>query len=118
MPTGRGPKGGPESSELVPVLRPEPVTRITSPEANGFAAQLGSYGSEALAKQGWVDISVRFQSELSNAPARVTSGKHPKKGTVYRLNVSGLASRADADALCAKLKRKGQACIPVVLPPG
>lgn len=121
MPTGRGPKGGPEASELVPVLSADPVTRIPAPATATPAihgAQLGSYGSEMMARQGWADISTRFRTELANASGRVVPGQHPRMGIVYRLNVAGLASRADADALCARLKRKGQPCIPVVMTPG
>lgn len=121
MPTGRGPKGGPETSELVPVLKPDPVSRIPAlqPQAMELhAVQLASYASEELARQAWTGIAGRFATELATRSGRITVGQHPRKGAVYRLNVSGLVSRADADALCAKLKRKGQTCIPVVLPPG
>jgi tetratricopeptide (TPR) repeat protein len=116
-----GPKGGPETSELVPVLPADPVTRVrhaqtTVASATVPAAQLASFGSEALARQGWSEISTRFAAELGTSSARIAAAQHPRKGTVYRLFATGLAG--SAEHLCAQLKSKGQSCIPATLPPG
>jgi tetratricopeptide (TPR) repeat protein len=119
-----GPKGGPETSELVPVLKDPPATRVTpAPPQTEVAApvpavldaaQLASYGSEAMARQGWAELSARFAAELGQNSARITAAQHPRKGTVYRLYVTGLSTTSAA--LCARLKRKGQSCIPASLP--
>jgi tetratricopeptide (TPR) repeat protein len=126
IPTGRGPKGGPETSELVPLLKDEPVVRLppappkiaAAPPvgANVEAVQLASYGSEALARAGWNEISTRFSAELGSAAARIVEARHPRKGVVYRLHATGL--NASAASLCARLKRRGQQCLPGVLPGG
>lgn len=127
IPSGRGPKGGPETSELVPILRDAPIVKLPAPLSKTAsvapvapsspveAVQLASYGSEALARQGWNEISGRFKSELGTATVRIVAAQHPRKGLVYRLHAAGLA--ANAVSLCAKLKRRGQQCLPAILPP-
>jgi hypothetical protein len=126
IPSVRGPKGGPETSELVPVLRDDPVVKLppakaqanalpNAPVATAEAVQLASYGSEAMATQGWTEISTRYRTELHGAKARIVAAQHPRMGTVYRLHATSL--NASAVSLCAKLKRRGQQCLPTVLPP-
>jgi tetratricopeptide (TPR) repeat protein len=119
-----GPKGGPETSELVPVLKDDAVTRLpaappktamaSATPAQGPAVQLASYASEAMARQGWAELSARFPAELGQNTARILAAQHPRKGTVYRLLATGIS--VPPEALCAKLKRRGQACIPAQLP--
>lgn len=123
LPTGRGPKGGPETSELVPILRDNVLVRLTPAKpqilalpnaaATVEAVQLASYGSEALARAGWSEISTRFKSELGAATVRIVPAQHPRKGVVYRLHATGLG--ATAASLCARLKRRGQQCLPALL---
>jgi len=75
--------------------------------SGGVGVQVGAFGSEARAKEGWAQLR-RQTTALNNARFRVVKGT-ADIGTVYRLQaVTG--SAAEADQLCAKLKSDGLAC--------
>lgn len=75
--------------------------------AGGVGVQVGAFGSEARAKEGWAQLQ-KQTAVLNNVRYRVVKGT-ADIGTVYRLQaVAG--SVAEADQLCAKLKSDGLAC--------
>lgn len=75
--------------------------------SGGVGVQVGAFGSEARAKEGWAQLR-RQTTALNNARHRVVKGT-ADIGTVYRLQaVTG--SLAEANQLCAKLKSDGLAC--------
>ena len=80
----------------------------TTPAAvSGVGVQLAAYATRERAEQGWADISRRSEA-LQGVRHRVVEGK-VDVGTVYRLQaVAG--TRAEADALCASLRREGLDC--------
>ncbi|MFN3989791.1 MAG: SPOR domain-containing protein [Erythrobacter sp.] len=78
-----------------------------SGEASGIGVQLAAYSSRERAEQGWADLSRRSET-LQGARHRVVEGK-VDAGTVYRLQAIA-ATRSEADALCAALKREGLDC--------
>jgi hypothetical protein len=73
------------------------------------AVQIGAFSSQALADKGWSDAA-------GIAPgAAAGKGKFVEKvdkdgKTLFRTQVTGFASRADATAFCDKLKAAGKAC--------
>jgi cytoskeletal protein RodZ len=78
--------------------------------AGGAASvQIGAFSSQALADKGWNDAA-------AVAPgASAGKGKSVEKverdgHTLFRTQVTGFASRADATAFCGKLKAAGKAC--------
>jgi cytoskeletal protein RodZ len=84
---------------------PEPASK-----ASGVAAvQIGAFSSQALADKGWNDAA-------GIAPgAAAGKGKSVEKvdvngKTLFRTQVTGFKSRADATAFCDKLKAAGKAC--------
>ena len=72
-----------------------------------MGVQLAAYGSRERAEQGWADIARRSEA-LKGVAHRVVEGK-VDAGTVYRLQAVA-ATRSEADALCAALKREGLDC--------
>lgn len=74
----------------------------------GVMVQLGSYGSEAVAKDGWKKLSKRYPYlaplPMTIEPAQVGGG------TVYRLRA---AAGAQARTICGKLKVAGESCLVV-----
>jgi hypothetical protein len=89
---------------------PKPATAPAPVAVGPASAQIGAYSSEALAAKGWSDIASAFSGDMSG------KGKHfepvTKDGkTLYRAAVTGFASKASAQAFCAKLKAAGHACI-------
>lgn len=75
---------------------------------SGWAVQLGAYDSLGIAREKWGSLKQR-NAVLANFPA--SSHAAVVKGrTFHRLTVNGLATRADANALCGQLKAQGQVC--------
>jgi hypothetical protein len=79
--------------------------------AGAHYVQLGAYRSQAGAESQWKHLSVKYARELGTLMPRYVAGK-VKSQPVVRLQVS-VSSRAQATALCGKLKARGQACVPV-----
>jgi cell division septation protein DedD len=82
-----------------------------SASSGSHYVQLGAFRSEASAASQWKRLSVRYARELGARTPRYVAG-HSKRGKIVRLEV-GVESRAEAKALCAKLKAHAQSCLPV-----
>ncbi|QHL91468.1 tetratricopeptide repeat protein [Sphingomonas changnyeongensis] len=92
---------------------PSPIARLQratyTPAASGrFAVQLGAYSSVARAETGWQAAIGRMPMLGTHSPA-IATARHGA-GLVYRLAVAGFESRADAAALCLKLRARGSQC--------
>ena len=73
------------------------------------AVQIGAFSSQALADKGWSDAAAVAPGAAAGKGKSVE--KVEKDGhTLFRTQVTGFASRADATAFCAKLKAATKAC--------
>ena len=81
------------------------------PATRTHYVQLGAYHNQAGAESQWKRLSAKYARELSTLTPRYVAGK-VKSQPVVRLQVS-LSSRAQATALCRRLRAHGQACVPV-----
>jgi len=91
----------PTPSHVVPL--PTPAS-TAAPTSGPWKVQLGAFGVPGNADRLWSQLEGR--SELA--------GKKKLKiasGSLTRLLAEGFASRAEAQAACAKLKKSGQACL-------
>jgi SPOR domain len=79
--------------------------------AGAHYVQLGAYHSQAGAESQWKRLSVKYARELGTMTPRYVAGQ-VKSHPVVRLQVP-VSSRAQATALCRKLKAHGQPCVPV-----
>jgi hypothetical protein len=79
--------------------------------AGAHYVQLGAYHSQAGAESQWKRLSARYARELGTLTPRYVAGKL-KSQAVVRLQVA-VSSRAQATALCSKLRAHGQACVPI-----
>jgi hypothetical protein len=79
--------------------------------AGAHYVQLGAYHSQAGAESQWKRLSGKYARELATLTPRYVAGK-VKSQSVVRLQVA-VSSRAQATALCGKLRAHGQACVPV-----
>jgi hypothetical protein len=77
--------------------------------ADGFAVQLGAFGTDANARTAWTRLSSRFGAELRGLSPRivpvVSSGRR-----LYRLEAR-VASQAAGRALCRQLQQHSQGCL-------
>lgn len=76
--------------------------------ASGWVMQLGAYSSEQRVSLGWASATGRFGKLASYTPTRSTIRVGGR--TLHRLSVAGLASRADANALCINYRNQGGEC--------
>lgn len=73
-----------------------------------FVVQLGSFSNAARAEAAWKRAVGRYGSLAAYAP----SGEafRAGAGTVHRMGVSGFASRAEANQVCASVRASGGEC--------
>ncbi len=93
-----------------PVPRPAPRPAPVSAASNAGGAwriQLGAFGNEANAQKLWNSLEGRVAGLSSLQPYLKAAG------SVTRLQAGPFASRATADAMCAKVKAAGQACLSI-----
>lgn len=106
----KAPKIQQAAAETVSPAAPAQAT-VESPAATsstGWAVQLGAPKSEAEAKSTAARLSTKYESALNGSAIGVHKAVVNGE-TIYRLRVVGL-SKADAAALCARLKGDGGDC--------
>lgn len=91
-----------------PVVTPTPAAEAP-PAGSGFV-QIGSYKSMAEANAAWTSYKAKHAGAIGGLPDHIQSADLGAKGTWYRLRIVA-GSKADAAALCTKLKAEGGDCI-------
>jgi hypothetical protein len=115
-PTVEAPNPASPPPEPKPAARPEvktaPRNETSEPvpaEGGGsFALQLGAFSSESKANEAWKSFSGRYSYLADLGKSVVPVERDGSK--LYRLRATGIASRAQADNLCARLKVAGDQC--------
>jgi cell division septation protein DedD len=103
----------PESGKLppkpAPKPEPKPVKAAVAVHAgtSPWRAQFGAFGVEANARGLWKSLEKSYPALAGRTPV------YAKAGTVTRLQTAGFASKADAESLCAAVRKGGQACLVV-----
>ncbi len=87
------------------------LSQAAAPKASGGAAavQIGAFSSQALADKGWAD-AVRIAPGAAAGKGKRVEAIQKDGATLYRTQVTGFASRADASAFCNQLKAAGKSC--------
>lgn len=85
---------------------PQPKAAASS---GGAVVQIGAVSSTALADKAWSD-AVAAAPGLAAGKGKSVEKIEKNGGTLYRTAVTGFASRADAQAFCAKLQAAGKSC--------
>jgi cell division protein FtsN len=96
----------PAPKSIDAALNPTPA-----PKASGGAAsvQIGAFSSQALADKGWADAA-RIAPGAAAGKGKSVQAIQKDGSTLYRTQVTGFASRADAAAFCSQLKAAGKSC--------
>ena len=117
--------GGPIQS-LRPRLRPFAVFTRQTPRVaprnipaaqivrGAPMAQLGAFGSAAIAEQAWADLSERHGDYLVGKPHVILQAA-VGGGTIYRLRVHGFENQEEARRLCTALNRQNAECYSVTM---
>lgn len=97
---------------------PQPATRAAATpkeprlaEPGDYLVQLGSVQSEEAAQQEWTKLQRRHASLLDDKGLDLQRADLGDKGIYYRVRTGAFNSKAEANALCQKLKAAGQACL-------
>ena len=77
-------------------------------------AQLGAFGSAAIAEQAWADLSERHGDYLVGKPHVILQAA-VGGGTIYRLRVHGFENQEEARRLCTALNRQNAECYSVTM---
>jgi hypothetical protein len=94
-----------------PAAAGKPVAAPKAAASGSHFVQLGAFSTRVRAEADWRSLQSKYASDLKGLKPRYAAGKSQGK-PVVRLQV-GLASAPRAEALCASLKRRGQACVAV-----
>jgi Flp pilus assembly protein TadD len=87
-----------------------PAATPAAPRSGGqWVVQLGAYSQPAALETAWARVSSRLLAVRGYAPARSTFSVGGA-GTLYRLTMSGFATRNDAQRLCAQIRVRSGAC--------
>jgi hypothetical protein len=98
-----------------PAAKPETSTPIAStpkPDASpgGAIVQIGAFSSKALADAGWSTAAAAAPGSMAGKGKHVVPVTKADGTILYRTSITGFGSRADAEALCARLKAAGGSC--------
>lgn len=96
-----------------PVVTPAPAPVVATPPAAGnsdWIVQVASLRSQAEAEATYAQIKAKNNSILSPFRSDIVRVDLAEKGIYYRARVAGFGSRADASAVCDRLKAAGQSC--------
>jgi cell division protein FtsN len=95
---------------VTPTPSPKPEAAAEKPAAGAktFAVQIAVRPSEQEARTAWEQAQEKFGSTLENRPARLTNATVNGK-TVHRVRL-GPMTKAEADAMCGRLKARGSNC--------
>ena len=96
-----------DAAETTGAIAP-PVDATAATTSGGWSVQLAAPKSEAEAKSDVARLTSKYSAELNGSPIGVHKAEI-KGETIYRLRVSGL-TKADAAAMCARLKGEGGQC--------
>jgi cell division septation protein DedD len=89
-----------------PAIAKPRVAPAPRPAVGSWRVQLGAFGVAGNADALWA--KVRGRPELSGHPKALAPA-----GKLVKLQATGFASKADADAACARLSAGGFGCLPV-----
>lgn len=113
------PSGAPKAATPAPKTAPvtPPPAKATTPApapapkaaAGGAAVQIGAVSSQALADQAWNEAA-RVAPGLAAGKGKRVEAIQKDGATLYRTQVTGFASRADAQVFCDRLKAAGKNC--------
>lgn len=108
------PKATKAETKTVAKAEPKPETKAKTVTTNAIAKgawqiQLMSSPNKKAVEKSWQTMSSKY-GVLSGLPHEISSADMGAKGTYYRLRAGNFATKAEAVALCNKLKAAGGSC--------
>jgi hypothetical protein len=97
-----------DATETTGSIAQPPIDATAATTSGGWSVQLAAPKSEAEAQSVMTKLNSKYGAELNGSAIGVHKAQVNGE-TIYRLRVSGL-TKADAAAMCAKLKGEGGQC--------
>lgn len=110
LPPARPAPAKPEPARPAPQPASQPVNAApaaSTAASSPWRAQFGAFGVEANARNLWTSLEKKHPALAARQPYLV------KSGNLTRLQAGGFASKAEAEKLCAAVRKDGQACLVV-----
>jgi hypothetical protein len=115
------PESKPQAMNAVPAPPATDPSRATAvapeapPRAAGVAIHVGSVRDPAEVPGEWQRLTGRYRVLAGLEPQAPRKVEVPGKGVFYRVTGGAFATRAEAQAMCARLRSAGGYCMPVGL---
>lgn len=103
----------PKESKTAALTPPKKPVAAPSKSSGKFLIQLASVKSQKRAEAEWARLKKAFPKEFSGRDLVVEKRAIAGRGTFYRVQTGRFETLKDARAMCASLKGKKQACLPV-----
>jgi hypothetical protein len=103
------PAAAPAAAAPAPA-KPASAAAPESAAGGRYSVQLGAFTTQAKAQSQWQRLNARFGAKLRGTEPDIEQGKNVHGKRIYRLKAKPL-SEARARALCAALRKRGQACV-------
>jgi len=92
----------------------KPAMKVAPASTGGrYRVQISSLRSETSVRRSWSTISARNKDILGNLSLLIERTQVAEKGTFYRMQAGRLQTRAQAGAVCSRLKQRKVSCIVV-----
>jgi hypothetical protein len=106
------PPAAPAPAAAAPAPAKAPAAAAAPESAGGghYSVQLGAFTTQAKAQSQWQRLNARFGAKLRGTEPDIEQGKNAHGKRIYRLKARPL-TEARARALCAALRKRGQACV-------
>lgn len=96
------------------VAVPKPPTKVALASTGGrYRVQISSLRSETTVRRSWSAISAQNMDILGNLSLLIERTQVAGRGTFYRMQAGRLQTRAQAGAVCSRLKQRKVSCIVV-----
>jgi hypothetical protein len=103
----------PTGSKTAALTKPKKPTAAPSKSSGKFLIQLASVKSQKRAEAEWARLKKSFPKVFGERELVVEKRTIAGRGTFYRVQTGRFETLKDARAMCASLKSKKQACLPV-----
>lgn len=103
----------PKGSKTAALTPPKKPTVVPSKSSGKFLIQLSSVKSQKRAEAEWARLKKAFPKEFGGRDLVVEKRTIAGRGTFYRVQTGRFETLKAARAMCASLKGKKQACLPV-----
>lgn len=103
----------PKESKTAALTPPKKPVAASGKSTGKFLIQLSSVKSQKRAEAEWARLKKAFPKEFGGRELVVEKRTIAGRGTFYRVQTGRFETLKDARAMCATLKSKKQACLPV-----